>query len=100
MTIPEIITEIAADVDGKVRQEYSGRAMFDRTCMGIVTDSPERVIELAKQHQLGGHRMDNMGLKYIVYWPRPYIKKENEEQDEEEDLGLTLNHFRFAGLNH
>jgi len=57
--------------DARVRTDYSGRAMFGRTCYGITSreQNDEQVIELAARNGLRGARVDSMGLGVIVYWP-------------------------------
>ena len=69
MTNVEKIHEIAGYVDGEVRDNYSGRGMFGRTCYGIDCDDPNEAIEEAGRLGLRGARVDNMGKGYIVYWP-------------------------------
>jgi len=75
-TNKKIIEEISEEVGGEVRYDYSGRGMFGRQCMGIVTGNPQLVIDLAKKHRkLKQYCQDNMGLEYIIYWP--YVTKES-----------------------
>lgn len=85
MTANEIIDEIAEKTEGKLYEDYSGRAMFGKTCRGIVTDSPVYVVELAKQYGLTGHRSDNMGKKAIIYWPNPKIEEVVDDADDYDD---------------
>lgn len=66
------------------REDYSGRGMFGRTCIGITCDEPLRVVlELAAHlmeampelgsydlmDALGTPRMDSMGCSSILYFP-------------------------------
>lgn len=57
--------------DARVQTDYSGRAMFGRTCYGITSreQNDEQVIELAARNGLRGARVDSMGPGVIVYWP-------------------------------
>lgn len=66
------------------RDDYSGRGMFGRTCVGITCDEPMRaVMELTAYlmeampeaggydlvDTLGTPKMDSMGCSSIVYFP-------------------------------
>ena len=74
----------SSDSSDSFRPDYSGRAMYGRTCPGIVTgdfDGPTFGVEFALAVQeegfdarrvfdaLGCSRQDNMGRKMIIYWP-------------------------------
>ncbi len=74
----KILNEIAEELEGTVRESYSGRGMFGRTCMGIVCYSHIRCIELAGKKGLKGASYDNMGLQYIVYWRELDTTKKEE----------------------
>ncbi len=65
----EIIREVAAEIGGKVRENYSGRGMFGKICFGIIYRDVQTIIEEAAERGLKGASQDNMGLDYIVYWP-------------------------------
>lgn len=54
---------------GDFRPDYSGRGMYGKTCPGIDTDTPTRVIEEAGALGLRGAVTDSMGKGTIVYWP-------------------------------
>ena len=45
-------------------REYSGRCMYGRQCPGVTVDNPNDFIA---EMGMTGLRIDNMGLKYIVY---------------------------------
>lgn len=64
----EILSEIAEELGGRVRETYSGRGMFGRTCLGIVCSNATTCIEMAARKGIRGASTDNMGLDYIVYW--------------------------------
>lgn len=63
------VEEVAREVDGRVRTDYSGRGMFGKTCYGIVCANINECLEVAGKHGLRNARTDNMGKNYIVYWP-------------------------------
>ena len=73
--IEEVMEEIAEEVGGEVRDNYSGRAMYGRTCYGIDCDNFSRCLEVAGSKGVFGAKVDNMGKGWIVYWPQ-YTKKE------------------------
>lgn len=69
----EAIVE-AMEEDGakaSVYPDYSGRGMFGKTCVGIVTDSPELVGYAAAEAGVPKRdlprRRDSMGLDVILY---------------------------------
>lgn len=71
MTREEKITairEVADEVGGTIRDSYSGRGMYGKTCYGIVCDDPTMCIEAAAERGIRGSSRDSMGKDYIVYW--------------------------------
>jgi len=71
----EISTEEALDIlyglaehPGDVREDYTGRGMYGRTCVAIVSHNPNAVIEKAAQAGLTGASTDSMGMRTVVYW--------------------------------
>ena|SRR5687768_9930619 len=82
--------------DGELREQYSGRSMYSRTCLAIVVDGIDDLIrwmfgvanaadgeepEVAEQLQEavetmtnGGTRHDNMGLQQVFYWPSVQVE--------------------------
>lgn len=77
-SVRAILDEVILSVglDGLLlREEYNGRGMFGRTCLGVVCPAYvyTRVIEYAAFYGLFGAKVDQMGLSMIVYWPNPYI---------------------------
>jgi len=60
---------IAREIGGKVREDYSGRGMYGKTCLGIVCDDDTECIELAAQYGFRRAQTDSMGKQMIVYWP-------------------------------
>jgi hypothetical protein len=103
----EFLEKMAEDLNFKVRS-YSGRFMFNKSCLAITTDESIKTIqtvffEFGRQtaEEDGGDaasrflssrgevRMDSMGLGSVIYWP--YIeythedeKKKNEDEEEAE----------------
>ena len=76
----EAIEEAADEVSGSIREDYSGRGMYGKTCYGIVVDgSGTEVIEAAAALGVRGARTDNMGKGTIVYWP--HVKGQAETED-------------------
>ncbi len=66
----EALNEVADEIGGEIRDDYSGRGMFGRNCYGIECDDPIPCIENAAMQGISGANYDQMGLQYIVYWPR------------------------------
>lgn len=66
----DALGDVANEVGGELWDNYSGRFMYGQKCYGIVCDEPIRCIEEAATQGITGARYDNMGLQYIVYWPR------------------------------
>jgi len=83
---PEQIRE-AIEAVYEVR-DYSGRAMFGKSCVGITVEDPiKAVLEIVEEfyrstdieeepdalpdlcYELKNHRVDTMGLGSILYWP-------------------------------
>lgn len=66
----EALNEVADIVGGEIRDDYSGRGMYGQRCYGIECDEPLACIEQAAMQGISGANYDQMGLQYIVYWPR------------------------------
>ena len=66
----ETLSEVADLVDGEIRSDYSGRGMYGQRCYGIECADPIPCIEHAAMQGITGANYDQMGLDYIVYWPR------------------------------
>lgn len=81
--VREILEDVLVDVgdeDSKIRDDYSGRGMFGRTCLGIVVPANQYVsaIESAASRGLFGAKVDQMGLHMVVYWPRPRVESRED----------------------
>jgi hypothetical protein len=74
----EKLEEIADEIGGDVRSDYSGRGMFGRTCYGITCNDPNECLEVAGSKRIRGGKIDNMGKRYIVYWPDISDDKDDE----------------------
>jgi hypothetical protein len=77
--VSDILESIAENLDYSFRDNYSGRGMFGRTCMGISGESVVKIVEQAAQSGIVGAKVDNMGCNYIVYWPNYKIDEEIDE---------------------
>jgi hypothetical protein len=66
----EVLKDIARERGDTFRDDYAGRGMFDKRCVGIVTDEPLKVVEDAAEEGIRGAKMDGMGKQTIVYWPK------------------------------
>lgn len=87
--LKELIKEFCEESDYELYEDYSGRFMYGRTCIGIVTDvNPLGLmydltayifwnldeVEIEANNQdirefIGNAKMDNMGLEKIIYFP-------------------------------
>lgn len=83
----ETFERLADEVNGSLRTDYSGRYMYDKTCMAIDVSSDNfiRCIELAGSFGIFGASYDQMGKGMIVYWTKyQYGKLSMYENDEDE----------------
>lgn len=68
---------LAWDIGGEVYEDYSGRNMFGKTCLGIVVEELENsLFRLGKESgdyefskELQNFRTDSMGRSAIIYFP-------------------------------
>lgn len=68
--LKEKIVEKAAELGLDTRNNYSGRGMFGRTCLGVVGSMQDLDTLLSEvKGSAKGLRKDSMGLDYIYYWP-------------------------------
>lgn len=89
----ELLEEIAQEVDGSTRTDYSGRGMYGSTCVGIVASdllqlgaAIARVVEdndELRDELLSNSRTDSMGYDTIVYWTRVTCSDAPDEDDDE-----------------
>jgi hypothetical protein len=88
----ELLKEIASEVAGDVRTDYSGRGMFGDTCVGITT-APHRLLELGavisrlvddevlREELTRNSNTDSMGYDTIIYWARVTCPAAEEDED-------------------
>lgn len=78
--IETAIKEFCDEYDYDFRDDYSGRCMYGKTCIGIVGGDIDVIYTQLNDYlnnngyddiinKLGFPRVDNMGLNYIVYFP-------------------------------
>lgn len=63
------LKKIAKDNGWQFCDDYSGRGMFGRRCVGVVGESAEAIVEAAAMAGVTGAFRDSMGFDVIVYWP-------------------------------
>lgn len=63
------LRDIADELGGEFVENYSGRGMYGRKCVGITTSDEWAVVAAARNVGITCERTDNMGLDIIVYWP-------------------------------
>ena len=56
--------------DYSVYPNYSGRFMFGETCLGVVGPDVFEIKSATRKKGFSNPVVDNMGLDFIVYWPR------------------------------
>jgi hypothetical protein len=69
-TLKARIVEYAIKNGLNVRNDYSGRGMFGKLCLGVVGSMPE--LDALLNQVKGANEglcKDNMGLGFIYYWP-------------------------------
>ena len=68
------LRETADWTQSSFRESYSGRAMFGTSCVGIVTDDPDGVLQEIGSRGLDlTVKRDSMGLRTILYFPNVSI---------------------------
>lgn len=90
MNIVQLIKDVAEEMDADFRSDYSGRCMYGRECVGVVTDQPfEFCLQLGinigaqgdTSNQPTDIRSDSMGRSTIIYFPGI-----EADQDEEKEI--------------
>ena len=90
--IIEVMEDYCQEREFDFRDDYSGRGMFGRKCVGIVIDSGTNILEMIMEltemlidndieyvsEKIGAIRQDNMGMGTIIYFPRLEKKKTEE----------------------
>lgn len=66
-----IAEEMALDgYDCKFVDDYSGRGMYGKTCVGFIVDAMDEIKHRVRERGIKANACrDNMGLSYIVYYP-------------------------------
>ena len=66
----EKVYELADELYGTVRSDYSGRGMYGEVCYGVVADVEyDEAIAQATRLDLPRPRIDSMGQNLIIYFP-------------------------------
>ena len=81
------------DPDDTIRPNYSGRAMYGKTCLAIIYDDLGDLLRFiaALDHGgvdldwLGDARQDSMGLGAIAYWPGVTVEGAPTDDDDDDD---------------
>lgn len=86
----ETIQQVAYDLDIRVYEDYSGRSMFGRTCLGlVVSDHIGQVVrffvrlgyldENLQENLLDAQmRHDDLGMDTIVYFPDVAVERDED----------------------
>ena len=69
---------LAWDIGGEVYEDYSGRGMFGKTCLGITVENLEKsIFKLGKESadydfskELANFQTDSLGRSFIIYFPK------------------------------
>ena len=69
---------LAWDIDGEVYENYSGRGMYGKTCLGITVENLEKALfKLGRESadgsfskELERFETDSLGRSFIIYFPR------------------------------
>lgn len=65
---PLDVEDLAMYISGKIREDYSGRGMYGKTCMGVVFN-PTNVKQEDLEYLRGVGKIDSMGTDLIIYFP-------------------------------
>lgn len=62
---------VAVDCEASIYENYSGRAMYGKNCIGISYQGYDytEVIEFAIENGIKGAKVDSLGKGHIIYWP-------------------------------
>lgn len=89
----DTLTDLAYDADGTAYPHYSGRAMYGKTCVGIVLDE-SNLLKLGfaigtlfdddtRDYLVENYKTDTMGYNTIVYWTGVTCEDAPEEDEDE-----------------
>jgi len=89
MTNLEKVLVIAKKVQGRVYENYSGRGMFGKQCLGVVTTigNVDEAVRLGKKAGFTQPSRDELGKNTIVYWPSvkldvDFLSEDRSDADE------------------
>jgi hypothetical protein len=88
----DTLENIAYQVDGETYANYSGRAMYGKSCAGIVLDESDLIklgaviFELVEDEELryellSNYSLDNLGQRVIAYWRGVTCEDAPEEEE-------------------
>lgn len=100
------LQKMLVELDYSVRS-YSGRAMYGRSCLGVVLDSENDVSKLMSKLILNveeeersevakavrGFKTDSMGMGIVLYFPEVEYEDDDDDEDEyphDEDFKLDI----------
>ena len=66
----DVLDSICEEIDAYVKDDYSGRGMFGRQCLAVSVPEFIPFLERAAKNGLTGAKIDNLGLGYVIYWPK------------------------------
>lgn len=83
-TVADAIKQLAQDDEDIRYREYSGRGMYGKECVGVRTDYPNATLadiveETGYADLIRSHRVDSMGLSYILYFPGLLLPESESE---------------------
>lgn len=97
--IERLLHDLDLDEDA-LREDYSGRSMYGRTCFGITLEQYSEINEVAlgvALHEVfddtawelaRAARFDSMGLGRIVYFPGFEVEAAEDDEDEDDEIGV------------
>lgn len=82
-------SNLAWDIGGEVYENYSGRGMFGKNCLGITVENLEHgLFRLGRAigeedfsfmvKEVENFRTDNLGRDYIIYFPKLQKEVDNK----------------------
>lgn len=94
--LEEVADRLDLEMGSDVRPDYSGRGMYGKTCVGVVTDSMggfvRFLLEVASEIGLGSNdeigdladrtSRDSMGLSTIYYWRGLTVEEDDDDDDD------------------
>lgn len=81
LTMREILEDVANSIGADVYEDYSGRGMYGRKCIGISCEQ-YNYLDVIAAVGVTGAKTDSLGTGVIVYWPHMTGDNEVETCDE------------------